>query len=264
VRLPQDEQVRAIGELYEAAELRLSALIESAVRRGAQGTAGYYTRQLVEVRRILSELQDEAIPLATETIGGAYLSGVNYADKALDLTGEFAGVHRQAVDVLADNLTARLNDAAVTVGRQVEDVFRRTALREAAIGLLEGSTRKNVSDSMRKRFVEQGITGFTDKAGRRWKLKTYCEMVARTTTREAVSMGTANRLLEHGHDLVTISKHSHETDECSEYEGKTFSMTGATDGYEVIDRYPPFHPNCAHVLTPAAASFEAFEKAVGA
>lgn len=263
MKLPVDKRVNALGELYEAAELRLSALVSGAVNRGAKGTAAFYAAQLREVRSLLSELQDAAIPQATGLVGSAYVDGAKVADATLGLSGAFSGVHQEAVDVLADNLVNRLNEAAVTVGRQVEDVFRRAALRETALGLLEGATRKNVSESLRQRFVEDGITGFTDRAGRRWKMKTYCEMVARTTTREAVSMGTANRLLEHGHDLVTISSHSHETDECTPYQGKTFSMTGATKGYPTLDRYPPFHPNCVHVLTPAAATFEAFEKAIG-
>lgn len=263
MNLPIDDRVEELARLYADAELRLRAQIVAAVARGATGTADYYRRQLVVVRRTLSELQNAAVPMATEAIGSAYMQGAHYADATLGLQGAFAGVHTQAVDVLADNLVNRLNDAAVTVGRQVEDVFRRVALNETAIGLLEGAGRKGVSDSMRARFIERGVTGFIDKAGRRWKLADYTKMVARTTTREAVSMGTANRMLEHGHDLVTISSHSHDSDECSDYDGQTFSMTGATPGYDVLDVYPPFHPNCRHVLTPAAATFEAFERSVG-
>lgn len=262
MRLPTDKKVARLVELYEAADLRLRVLIEAATSRGAKGTANYYKRQLVEVRRVLAEVQAEAVPLAADLIGDAYVQGVRFADEALGLGGAFAGVHREAVDVLADNLVNRLGEAATTVGRQAEDVFRRVALEEVSIGLLEGTTRKEVTKAMQKRFAEQRVPAFVDRAGRKWSIASYTKMVARTTTREAVSMGTANRLLENGHDLVTISEHSHDEDECSDYEGKTFSMTGATPGYDVLDTYPPFHPNCVHVLTPAAVSFEQFERAV--
>ncbi len=43
-----------------------------------------------------------------------------------------------------------------------------------------------------------------DAAGRDWNMKSYTEMVARTTTSEVMIEGTSNRLLECGHDLAEI------------------------------------------------------------
>lgn len=263
MNLPTDQKVKRLVNLYEAADLRLQVLITEAIARGATGTANYYRRQLAEVRKVLVEVQTNAIPFATELIGDAYVHGVTVVDETIGTKGSFAGVHREAVDVLADNMVNRLGEAVTTVGRQAEDVFRRIALDQVSLGLLEGSTRKNVSDAMARRLVSERAGAFVDRAGRKWSLQSYTQMVARTTTRETVSMGTANRLLENGHDLVTISEHDHKDDECSDYEGKTFSMTGATPGYDVLDTYPPFHPNCVHVLTPAETTLDEFEAAVG-
>lgn len=264
MKLPIDAKVRALVGLYHAADIRLQVLIASAAARGAQGTANYYARQLAEVRKILVEVQAQAVPVATELIGDAYVQGVTYVDESLGVGGGFAGVHREAVNVLADNIVSRLGDAVTTVGRQAEDIFRRVALDQVSLGLLEGSTRKAVSGAIEQRLAEQRIGAFVDRAGRKWSLTSYTQMVARTTTREAVSMGTANRLLENGHDLVTISEHGGTDDECTQFAGNTYSLTGTTAGYDVLDQYPPFHPNCIHVLTPAAATFSTFEKAVGA
>jgi Phage minor capsid protein 2 len=262
MKLPTDPKVDALVRLYATAEIRLQGMIEAAVVRGAGGTARYYTQQLTSVRTLLNELQATATPIAVELVGQGYVLGALTAERALGVSGTFAGVHAQAVDVLADNMAARLNEAAATVGRRAEDVFRRQALRDTALGLIEGSTRKQVSQSLTRNLAKQGVTAFTDRGGRRWGLESYAKMVARTTTREAVSHGTANRMLENGHDLVTISEHSHDHDECSDYEGNTYSLTGATPGYDVLDTYPPFHPNCVHVLTPAAATLEQFERAL--
>jgi hypothetical protein len=106
------------------------------------------------------------------------------------------------------------------------------------------------------------VTSFVNRAGARIPIAAYTKMVIRTTTREAVSTGTANRMLEAGLDLVTISSHDHEEDECSEYDGETFSLTGATEGFDVLDQYPPFHPNCAHVMAPAEIDLDAFEEGI--
>lgn len=262
MKLPVDAKVAKLIALYETADRRLQELTASATARDAQGTADYFTRQLAEVRRVLVEVQANAVPLATEVIGDSYVQGVTYVDEALGVGGSFAGVHREAVDVLADNIVNRLGEAVTTVGRQTEDVFRRVALDQVSLGLLAESNRAAVSAAMERRLASMRVGAFVDRAGRKWSLTSYTKMVARTTTREAVSMGTANRLLENGHDLVTVSEHGNVDDECSDYEGKTFSLTGATEGYDTLDQYPPFHPNCIHVLTPAAATFEKFEAAV--
>jgi hypothetical protein len=87
-------------------------------------------------------------------------------------------------------------------------------------------------------------------------------MVVRTTTREAATHGTINRLLERGDDLITISEHPDPAEVCVPYAGQTFSLSGQTDGYDVIDQLPPFHPNCRHVATPASENLDAFEAAL--
>jgi hypothetical protein len=262
MKLPVDRKVQQLQALYHAADLRLQALISAAVARGAAGTAAYYSEQLTAIRRELASVQADAVPLATQIIGDAYVQGVTYVDEAIGTTGAFVGVHTEAVNVLADNMVNRLNDAAQTVGRQAEDVFRRIALDQVSLGLLSDANRTVVSSAMARRLADLRISAFVDKAGRKWSLTSYTKMVARTTTREAVSHGTANRLLENGHDLVTISEHGGTDDVCAPYAGQTFSLTGMTDGYDVLDQYPPFHPNCIHVLTPASATFDSFEQAV--
>jgi hypothetical protein len=114
-----------------------------------------------------------------------------------------------------------------------------------------------------RRLIDERAGAFVDRAGRKWSLKSYTQMVARTTTREAVSMGTANRLLENGHDLVTISEHGNVEDECSDYEGKTFSMTGATEGYDVLDHVSAVSSELHSRPDACRNDVQQFEAAVG-
>lgn len=262
MKLPTDAHAAYAARLFESADAQLRQLLQEAVERGASGTARYYRNQLAEVNKVLKTLEQVGIPAVAEAVGQGYVSGALVAERTLGINGNFAGVHTEAVSVLVDNATRPLGEAIRTVGRRTEDVFRRAALNDVAVGIIAGSTRKEVTKAFTQNLVHDGITGFVDKGGHRWSLGKYGAMVARTTTREAVSHGTANRLLENGHDLVTISSHSHTPDECTDYDGQTFSLTGETEGYDVLDTYPPFHPNCVHVLTPAAATFDQFEKAV--
>lgn len=80
-------------------------------------------------------------------------------------------------------------------------------------------------------------------------MRTYTEMVARTTTMEAHLQGTANRLVEQGHDLVKISTHLGACELCQPWQGKILSITGKTEGYPTLEEAKAaglFHPNCRH------------------
>jgi hypothetical protein len=262
---------QALIRLYTQAAKRLRSQIAHALASNAIGTAAYRTAQLRAVQAELAQLGRKSRPLVLPIVFGNYVRGVDIVQIAQGIGRaefEFTGIHTHAARVLADNLANSLEDAARLVGRRTDDAFRRVGLEVVAqVGVAEGDTRKAVSAELRRRLVDEGVTdamtGFVDKAGRRWPLDTYTTMAARTTTREAMSAGTANRMADLGLDLVTISSHGTTCDICQAYEGNTYSLRGETPGYDVIDTLPPFHPNCWHVATPAGANLETLERALG-
>lgn len=260
MRLPTDRAVTALARLYEAAEAHLRALVAESIASGALGTARYRQQRLALVQQLLAAAQAEAVPEATQLVVDSYTLGGNIAG----IEGGFGtGIHTEAVEVLADALVGRLNDAAERVGRQADDIFRREGLRHAALDLIQAGTQRDASKQLQEALIRQGVSGFQDRAGRDWGLATYANMVVRTTTREAVSTATKNAMIERGDDVVQISSHRHESDVCDAYDGKVFSLTGATDGHPVLDRLPPFHPNCSHVMTAATANLDALERSLG-
>ena len=266
-------------------------------KRGDASIA-YRERQLGAARAVLGELRRNGAQQAGLVAARAYGAGLLAVDRtalagAAELAPRFGGIHARAVEVLAGNMTSSLNAAidragdnvervferasAIErglpvrggplpggnfIGRRVNDPWRRVALDTIGEGLVTLDTRRQVSAAMVRRLLNEGVsdalTGYVDKAGRRWSLDRYAAMAARTTTREAASAATVNRMTEHGLDLVTISSHAHQADECTPYDGGTFSLDGATPGYEVLDQTPPFHSFCVHVLTPAAANFDEY------
>ena len=66
---------------------------------------------------------------------------------------------------------------------------------------------------------------------------------------EAHLQGTANRLVEQGHDLVKVSTHRGACEKCVPWQGKVLSITGKTSGYPTLEEAKAaglFHPNCRH------------------
>lgn len=256
-------QIDALVAILREAETELTLAVERSLMSGNLGTASFQSQQLAEIQALLQQVRGETVPRAVEILRATYKEGLKVASlSGLSDSSPFSGIHEEAVKVLSDSMTQRLDDAFATVGRRVEDVFRKEGLRLSALQLAEGSTRVEASASLVDALKRQGITAFQDRAGREWGLTRYSDMVLRTTTREATSEGTRNRLIEGGLDLVEWVAAADCCDRCQEFAGKVFSLTGATDGYEVLDELPPIHPNDICVIVPATVTLDELEKAL--
>lgn len=246
---------------YRRAERELRVVAEAAWERGAEGTAAYYARQHDAVVKILGELQDEVIPLMAEDYAQAYARGVGDAtvqmrNLQVSVATDFAGVHTESVNAAIAAQAVSMNEVAESIGRQTPDALRQIGLEATAQHQAQGRTITDTMKALRKEMAIQGMTEFRDRAGRRWSLTRYSKMVARTTTREAQTTGFVTQMQSNSLDLVTVSSHADPCDLCAEFDGNTYSLSGDTEGYDTLDEVPPFHPNCRHVLTAAAANLD--------
>lgn len=251
---------RKVVLLYARAQVRLAALILRAIASGGLGSAKARRRYRREAQRILRDLDERAVPRADGLVEAAYRTGANRADRKRVLDDSNLGrVNREAVALLQDSLRNRLTDATRTVGRRVDDTFRREGLRIATEQLRDERPQEEARNEMAARLSKQGVTSFTDKSGREWGLKRYADMAIRTTLAEATNKGTETAMRARGFDLVTVSDHgcSHHASPshpCRKYEGRTFSLTGRTEGYDRLPALPPWHSNCQHYIVPAVGA----------
>lgn len=263
-------EINSLAALYRQAS---ADAMEVLSRASATVTQRMRAEALLEqYQRVLAGAGDEAAAWIEMNIPRAYRTGMEFAENNLrgvrraginlERRGErvlgrreaevFATVHREAVSAIVDSMLTTTNFALAQIGRRVGDVFRSVGVEEVAKGIVEGKTRIDVSRDIRDRLLAEGKPFFVDKSGRRWDLDRYSEMVARTTTREAMTQGTINRLREEGVGLVQVSAHN-AADFCIYYENAVVSINGPHPVYppiSAIDGGPPFHCNCAHALTP--------------
>ena len=104
----------------------------------------------------------------------------------------------------------------------------------------------------------QGITGFTDKAGRNWDLVSYVEMATRTAVSNSWDDMQHAAMLRAGIDLAVIGTHSTEGScpRCLPWLGRTISLSGATAGYPTYGEARAAgwrHPNCRCFDVPLGA-----------
>lgn len=176
-----------------------------------------------------------------------------------------------AVQQLAFNLASTLQGTHLPVLRWALDAYRTVVARASSPVLLGVQTRRQAAQQAWEQLLGQGITGFTDRAGRRWDLASYVEMAVRTTVAQAATQGHLDRLGQAGIDLVIVSNAPQECVLCRPWEGKVLARVGppgartvelehaTIDGRMVTVHIAGtvaeaiaaglMHPNCRHSLS---------------
>ena len=109
---------------------------------------------------------------------------------------------------------------------------------------------------------DEGITGFTDRAGRKWSPEAYVNMDIRTTVHNTAIEAVRLRQEDYGVEIFRVSRHSGARPLCYPYQGRYFSWNNTsgtfTDGEGKRHRYSPlsstsygkpaglFGINCGH------------------
>ncbi len=255
--------------LYLRTEQRLVAEIN---RKRQAGYVDYAeVAALNRVQQILRDMVDECwayVPKMVETIFYRSEAAANGYRNAAGLTI----TQRDIVDQLSNNLLGDIIEAADTAQKHIENVFRigrleEGRLREKSLKVVAqqqamGSGTGKAAKELGRKLQEHDITAFVDKAGRKWSLQDYCNMVTRTTARQAEV--SAILTADPDHDLYKIVKIGSTCPICAALEGRVYSRSGINPDYPALARafgkidpkgsddlsntYLNIHPNCLHSL----------------
>jgi hypothetical protein len=251
-------QLDAIANDFAQAEAQLVALVNSTLAMTDLSTLRARRQASREAKKLLDRLRRLTPPKAAALVRSSYLAG----RKASKVESKpLSEVDRNALQILIENLDSRLGDGIGTVGRRVNDVFRRESLRAASLAISSsGVVDEAAVKKFREKLAKDGVTSFTDSRGHKWGLETYARMALKTTMMEAANTGAENLIRERDFDLIHIGHNgAFEPDQlCSPHHNKTYSLLGRSSQYPLFtpaDK-PPYHPNCQHFieLAPDAAA----------
>lgn len=79
-----------------------------------------------------------------------------------------------------------------------------------------------------RQLTNQGLTGFYDRAGRRWEPQTAVEMIMRTNGNNVANQTLFTRMDEIGANFITISSHLGARPRCFKDQGQLFSRSGGS------------------------------------
>lgn len=260
---PAELNQKLLEELL-AVQIRAETLmLEKVAKRVKRGitTPGWNEQKLSDVqllqKEILAVLNDTeklSKSYIQKSILKAYESGGKNVSKALlvkpqTLMNDLIPLHLQHMILEAQNA---ISGTSFQILRNTMDIYREV-ISETTTGTLIGvETRQQVAQQTLNNFAAKGVTGFTDKIGRKWELASYVEMAVRTANARAALQGHVDRSLELGQDLMLVSNHAATCPICAPWGGKVLSITGKTLGYPTLDTAKAaglFHPNCKHTLT---------------
>jgi len=152
-------------------------------------------------------------------------------------------------------LTGEISKALVKVeefgGGTFSPAEQELILQDIADGVMEGIGRGKITSQLRTTLANKLKGGaLIDIKGKMWRMDKYADLVARTELRRTQSEGVKNESIRMGQDLVEVSDHGTECEDCEEYEGNIYSISGEDPNYSFLDQEPPFHPNCMHFIIP--------------
>jgi hypothetical protein len=239
-------------KLYSTAEKDIESILNELIAKGKY--TAYYQQLSGKIKGLINDLNKDAKGWVEKNIKKNYLGGMAQAESKIKGLNMMIGIpdiimHTQAINILAQNTYSRLLDVSQTIGRRTNDIFRTVALEEIRGSVIGYKDWKRTAKDIKNSLIENGVTGFVDKAGKKWNMTSYAEMVSRTTTAEAFNAGTMDRILETGHDLVKIDVIPTVCPICSRWAGKIISLTGKTEGYPTMEDAKAdgmFHPRCRH------------------
>lgn len=229
-----------------------------------------------EVRRILAEAGADRVPVGISVGGG------------------FTVANRTALGALVATMVTRLEAVHRQILETAGFVIRNTqlkaqtnqAVREHVVGgIIRGATGREISNDISKailtgqvpaaaaeRLRQAGFAGdlelykrlsdgqFIQVGGRRFDVRSYANLVARTMTREAATVATILRLQQSGVEHIQVSQTMpSEPDVCSLCAGNVYYIGAGVDplGFPSYTSMPggpvPLHPHCRHVALPFVA-----------
>jgi len=225
------------------------------------------------VTSVFTKLSGDAVSLVSKQVTEAYQAGVKYARASInpininvDTNVSLNNSHQTRLDTILDQTQDDLLRATHNTEQNVKRLVRRVVSKEMAEIAESGkigkrsNMAKRVEDQLRKGFLERGLkdadTAIVDKANRKWKVRTYSTMVARTKMNMAYIDAIREEGLQKGFDLAIISTKPDTEDDCLNFEGMIISLNGLTQGYLTYEELKKskrvFHPNCGHFVRPIA------------
>ena len=275
------QQIRAemlahqVGNLVAASETHLARIIRKSIDAD-RGAPAYEVQRLGELAQYHAQLAQAVgedwkaiIDAAQQVVDEAREAGQGMAWADLNEAGYEPPEHVvRGLDRIAADTLRTITGLPALVLRDVLDVYQQTMAAPVAQTVTGATTSRMAMRNALADYLARGISTFTDKTGRNWRIDSYVEMAVRTGAMHAFRGSYADQLSALGLDLVMVTGNEYTCRLCAPYQGKILSLSGANTGTVKVEHATRdgvmvpvtvtasveeakakglFHPNCTHV-----------------
>ena len=175
-----------------------------------------------EVRRIMAIAEAEGRQAALEQLA--------IGRQRPNLSG-ITGTTDRAVGALTLDLASGLENMSARITRWMPDAYQQVVSLVAPQVLAGVVTITQAQRQAAQRFLARGVTGFTDRAGRNWRIGTYAEMATRTAVHRAWTDANVGAMRDQaGIALVQIVIGLDACSVCAAHAGRVWSTDGTPAG----------------------------------
>ena len=151
----------------------------------------------------------------------------------------FQMYYQQSADKLNLVNTVMLESTQQSYLATVSDIVNRMQRTQSILNIgtvVSGVSSWNeaLNNSVSK-MIENGLTGFVDHGGHRWKPETYVAMDIRSTVYNTAREAVFERQADYGSDLYQVSSHNGARPLCYPWQGKVISRTDNVRVVEDLD-----------------------------
>jgi hypothetical protein len=275
-----EDLAAAVADLYEVAEGVLIERLRNALAAGIDSPAWVQMKLAAvgtlqaAINEVIAALQADATGAIHQAVADAYNRGAQAAVAELGALAPAVSTIPAGAPVIDRLAAAVINDTGpvyLRILRTSMDAYREVIARAAAAPTLGAQTRRQAAQSALDAFAKRGVTGFIDRSGRSWELRSYVEMAMRSAVGRAAIEAHSDRLGAAGVELVIVSQSPEECPLCRPWERKILTRDGApgardievghaTEDDETVTVHVAgslseartaglFHPNCRHNIS---------------
>lgn len=222
------QQLAAVQQVEAYARRLLDSMTDDLATEIISTAAKYGTRAAIERIALVKDLPRTSLTESGVALGVTESAAMAAALVAFDLGNAYDEVKARILRYPRDAM-----DRFIVGG----DVYQQVIARSVAGRLLGAESTSAARKRALQEFLDRGVTGFTDRANRNWRIGSYTDMATRTAVVRASQDASMHRMSEVDITLGSIVGNANACEHCAPWFGKILSTDGRTGWVTVRHGY---------------------------
>lgn len=250
-------------ELLQQIEKEIVDNIISLLNKGSASSALWQAERLRDLgllnqknKKVIIKYLPKIIKEFNKTNSSAAIKTLKELSLLLESEQEIDKSIEDLLKTFDQNIKTQIMTLGNMMIKQARDLYMSIVLKTMAETVTGVKTLRSAIADIATETLSNGIPAFVDRAGKKWSIEGYAQMLSRTTIRQITTDVSFKTFDNNNIDLIEISSHLGARPLCAPYQGRVYSRSGNDP------IYPPFSStsygqpaglfgiNCTHRMYP--------------